>query len=155
MAPGFKYNMPDLAAAIGIHQLPRLDGFIEARRRYARLYRTAFIDVPELIIPHSGDDCRNAHHLFVVMLRPEMLRIDRDELVQALKKENIGVGIHFRGLHLQPYYAERFGLRPDDLPNATYTSDRIISLPLYPAMSENDVLVVANTMKKLVKYYRK
>ncbi|MFQ5654073.1 MAG: DegT/DnrJ/EryC1/StrS family aminotransferase, partial [Planctomycetota bacterium] len=155
VTPGFKYNMPDLAAALGIRQLPRLDGFIETRRRYARLYRQAFIDVPELILPQTVDDCRHAHHLFIIMVRPEMLRIDRDGLVLALKKENIGTGIHFRGLHLQPYYRDRFDLRPEDLPNATYISERIISLPLYPAMAEKDILVVANTVKKLIKHYRR
>ncbi|MEE8142804.1 MAG: aminotransferase class I/II-fold pyridoxal phosphate-dependent enzyme, partial [Planctomycetota bacterium] len=152
--PGFKYNMPDLAAALGIHQLPRLDGFIETRRRYARLYRKAFMDVPELIVPQTVDDCRHAHHLFILMIRPEMLRIDRDALAQAMKKENIATGIHFRSLHLQPYYREHFELRPDDFHNALYTSERILSLPLNPSMHENDVLVVANTVKKLIKYYR-
>ena len=152
--PGFKYNMPDLCAALGIHQLPRLDGYIRTRRQYARLYRQAFIDTPELIVPQSVDDIRHAHHLFIVMIRPEMLRISRDDLVRALKKENIGTGIHFRGLHLQPYYREHFALQPDDYPNATFTSERIISLPMYPAMEEKDVLLVANSVKKLIKYYR-
>ncbi|MCI0650733.1 MAG: aminotransferase class I/II-fold pyridoxal phosphate-dependent enzyme [Planctomycetes bacterium] len=152
--PGYKYNMPDLAAALGIHQLPRLDGFIETRRRFARIYHQAFIDTPELILPRVADDVRHAHHLFIVMLRAEMLRVDRDGFVQALKKENIGTGIHFRGLHLQPFYRDKYRLEPHDYPNATFTSERIISLPLYPAMSESDVLVVANSVKKLVKYYR-
>ena len=88
------------------------------------------------------------------MIRPEMLRIVRDTLVKALKEENIATGIHFRSLHLQPFYRERFELRPDDFPNASYTSERILSLPLNPTMHENDVLVVANTVKKLIKYYR-
>ncbi|MEM7262457.1 MAG: aminotransferase class I/II-fold pyridoxal phosphate-dependent enzyme, partial [Planctomycetota bacterium] len=153
--PGFKYNMPDLSAALGVHQLPRLDGFIETRRRLARLYRQALMDCPEIILPSTGDDNRHAHHLFIAMLRPEMLKIDRDELVLALKAENIGTGIHFRSLHLQPYYRERFGFTPDDFPNASFTSDRIISLPLYPAIGEKDVLQVANSVKKLVKYYRR
>ena len=153
--PGFKYNMPDLCAALGIHQLRRLDDFIDTRRRYARLYRQAFIDTPELIVPQSVDDVRHAHHLFIVMIRPEMLTIDRDTFVQALKAENIGTGIHFRGLHLQPYYRERFGFQPDDFPNATFTSERIVSLPLYPGMQEKDVLLVANSVKKLAKYYRR
>lgn len=152
--PGFKYNMPDLCAALGVHQLPRMDDYIRTRRHYARLYRQAFIDTPELIVPQTVDDVRHAHHLFIVMLRPEMLRISRDEFVMALKKENIGSGIHFRSLHIQPYYRERYELRPDDFPNALFTSERIISLPLYPAMEERDVLLAANSVKKLVKYYR-
>lgn len=153
--PGFKYNMPDLAAALGIHQLPKLDRFIERRRRHARLYRQAFLDTPEVISPASSDGVRHAHHLYIVMLRTEMLRIDRDSFVQALQKEKIGSGIHFRGLHLQPFYRDKYGLRPEDFPNATFTSQRIISLPLYTRMTETDVLGVANTVKKLVKYYRK
>ncbi len=152
--PGFKYNMPDLCAALGIHQVAKLDGFIETRRRYVRLYRQALLDCPEIITPNVSDDIRHAHHLFIAMIRPEMLRVDRDQFVNALKQENIGSGIHFRSLHLQPYYRDRFGFSADDFPNANFTSDRIISLPLYPAMSEKDVLQVANTVKKLVKFYR-
>ncbi|MCA8960402.1 MAG: aminotransferase class I/II-fold pyridoxal phosphate-dependent enzyme [Planctomycetes bacterium] len=153
--PGFKYNLPDLCAALGVHQMPRLDGFIETRRRYARLYRQALLDCPEVIVPNVSDDIRHAHHLFIIMLRTEMLKLDRDAFVQALKKENIGTGIHFRSLHLQPYYRDRFGFTPDDFPNASFTSERIISLPLYPGMAEKDVLQVANSVKKLVKYYRR
>ncbi len=155
MEPGFKYNLPDLAAALGIHQLPKLERFIEQRRRHARLYRQAFIDAPEVILSQTHDHVRHAHHLFIIMLRTEMLRIDRDGFVRALAKERIGTGIHFRGLHLQPFYRDKYGLRPEDLPNATFTSERIVSLPLYPRMTENDVLGVANSVKKLIKYYRK
>ncbi|MFN0057475.1 MAG: aminotransferase class I/II-fold pyridoxal phosphate-dependent enzyme [Planctomycetota bacterium] len=155
VTPGWKYNMPDLAAALGIHQLKKLDNFIEIRRRYARLYQRAFIDTPEIMLPSTMDGCRHAHHLFIIMLRTEMLKITRDQFVQSLKQENIGTGIHFRALHLQPYFRERYNLHTEDLPNATFTSERIISLPLYPAMAEKDVLVVANTVKKLIKYYRK
>lgn len=155
VAPGFKYNMPDLCAALGIHQLAKLDGFIRTRQRYARLYQQAFLEVPEIIQPHTIDEVRHAHHLHVIMLRPEMLKVDRDEFVTALKDENIGTGIHFRSLHLQPYYRDRFQFQPDDFPNAAFTSDRIISLPLYPGMTELEVLQVANSVKKLVKYYRR
>lgn len=155
VAPGFKYNMPDLSAAIGIHQLAKLDDFIRTRQRYARLYRQAFLDVPELIQPQVVDDVKHAHHLYIVMIRPEMLSVTRDEFVEALKAENVGTGIHFRSLHLQPYYRDRFGFTDDDFPNAAFTSNRIISLPLYPKMSELDVLQVANTVKKLVKFYRR
>ena len=84
-----------------------------------------------------------------------MLTIDRDAFVKALKAENIGTGIHFRGLHLQPYYKEKYELTPDDFPCASFTSERIISLPLYPKMDENAVLIVANTVKKLIKHYRR
>ncbi|MGE3163781.1 MAG: DegT/DnrJ/EryC1/StrS family aminotransferase [Planctomycetota bacterium] len=154
VAPGFKYNMPDLCAALGIHQLARLQEFTERRRRLALRYRELLADIEEIILPASLEREGQAHHLFIIMVRPELLRIDRDGFVAALKAENIGTGIHFRGLFLHPYYRDRFGLRSADFPQATFTSDRIVSLPLYPAMSDADVVSVASAIRKLVCCYR-
>ncbi len=155
VAPGFKYNMPDLSAAIGIHQMGRLEGFIDRRRRIARRYDRAFQNVPEVVIPRVDDDIRHARHLYIIMVRPEMLSIDRDRLVLALKAEGIGTGIHFRSLHVQPWYRETFGFAPDAFPNAAMVSERIISLPLYPKMDDRDVETVIRAVRKLVDAYRK
>jgi len=155
VVPGYKYNMPDLGAALGIHQLAHLDEFIEVRRRYARLYDETFLDLPEIIRPRVQDGIRHAYHLYIIMVRPEMLRVDRDEFALHLRAENVGVGFHFRSLHLSPYYRERLGLAPDAYPNAKFTSDRIISLPLYPRMSAGDVMQVAEIVRKLVRFYRR
>jgi dTDP-4-amino-4,6-dideoxygalactose transaminase/nucleoside-diphosphate-sugar epimerase len=154
VAAGYKYNMTDLCAALGIHQVRRVDDFIERRRCLTEVYRQELSGVPELDLPPTIRETRHAHHLFAVTLRSEMLRIDRDRFVLALKQENIGTGIHFRGLHLQPFYREKYGLRAEELPQATFISDRIVSLPLYPSMDPDDARTVANAVKRIITYYR-
>lgn len=154
LLPGFKYNMSDVQAAIGLHQLRRLDQFIETRTHYANIYREAFAGLPEVELPARVEGVRHAWHLFIILLRLDMLQIGRDEFMEALRQENIGTGVHFRSLHIQPYYRDALGLRPEDLPNAAAISDRILSLPLYPKMSERDVLDVVEAVRKVVAFYR-
>lgn len=154
VAAGYKYNMTDLCAALGIHQVRRLGEFIERRRRLAEAYQEELGDVTQLVLPPIVAETRHAHHLFAVTLRLEMLRIDRDQFAFALKKENIGTGVHYRGLHLQPFYREKYGLRPQELPRATSISERVISLPLYPDISLEDVRTVSKAVKKIIDHYR-
>jgi dTDP-4-amino-4,6-dideoxygalactose transaminase/nucleoside-diphosphate-sugar epimerase len=151
---GFKYNMTDIQSAVGIHQLNKLDGFLETRERYANIYRDAFADVSEIEMLRRTDDVRIAWHLFVILLRLDQLSIDRDGFIEALRQEGIGTGIHFRSLHIQPYYRDTFGYTREDLPNAAAVSDRLLSLPLYPKMTERDVLDVVEAVHKLVACYR-
>jgi dTDP-4-amino-4,6-dideoxygalactose transaminase len=153
LVPGFKYNMTDVQAALGIHQLPRLDHFLETRDRYATMYRDAFADLPEIETLRVTPGIRHAWHLFVILLRTERLRIDRDGFMEALRRENIGTGVHFRSLHIQPLYREKLRLRRDALPHAAAVSDRLLSLPLYPKMTERDVLDVVEAVRKLVAAY--
>ncbi len=153
LAPGYKYNMTDVQAAIGRVQLQRLDGFIQARARYAAFYREAFADVPEVEILRSTPDVHHAWHLFVILLRTDLLSIDRDEFAEALRAEKVATGIHFRSLHIQPFYRERLGLKPEDLPNAARVSERLLSLPLYPKMSEADLQDVVEAVRKLARAY--
>jgi dTDP-4-amino-4,6-dideoxygalactose transaminase len=155
LVPGFKYNMTDVQASLGLHQLRRLDGFLEVRERYARMYREAFADLPEIEYLRTVEGVRHAWHLFVVLLRTDLLEIDRDGFMEALRLENIGTGVHFRSLHIQPYYRESLGLRPEDLPHAAAASERLLSLPLYPKMTERDVLDVIEAVRKLTAAYRK
>ncbi|MEX1254780.1 MAG: aminotransferase class I/II-fold pyridoxal phosphate-dependent enzyme [Dehalococcoidia bacterium] len=150
---GYKYNMTDLQAAIGRVQLQRLDGFLQTRARYAAMYREALADVPEIEILRSVPDVHHAWHLFVVLLRTDLLSINRDEFVEALRAEKVASGIHFRSLHVQPFYRERFGLRPETLPHAAALSDRLLSLPLYPKMGEVDVQDVIEAVRKLARAY--
>jgi dTDP-4-amino-4,6-dideoxygalactose transaminase/nucleoside-diphosphate-sugar epimerase len=154
LLPGFKYNMTDIQAAVGIHQLPKLDGFIQIRERYARIYQEALADLPEIETLRRVEGVRHAWHLFIILLRLDRLRLDRDGFMEALRRENIGTGVHFRSLHLQPYYRQALGLRPEDLPQAAAVSDRLLSLPLYPKMTERDVLDVVEAVRKLVAAYR-
>jgi dTDP-4-amino-4,6-dideoxygalactose transaminase len=98
---------------------------------------------------------RHAWHLFIILLRTDLLTIGRDEFVQALREENILTGIHFRSLHIQPLYQQRLGLHRQDLPQAADVSDRLLSLPLYPKMTERDVRDVVEAVQKLVRSYGK
>jgi dTDP-4-amino-4,6-dideoxygalactose transaminase/nucleoside-diphosphate-sugar epimerase len=146
---GYKYNMTDIQAAIGLPQLKRLDGFIHMRERYTNLYQTALSDVKEIELLECIPGVKHAHHLLVALLRLDRVTTDRDGFVDALKQENIATGIHFRSLHVQKYYRETFGLAREDLPNAAEVTDRLFSLPLYPKMSEKDLHDVIVAVRKL------
>jgi dTDP-4-amino-4,6-dideoxygalactose transaminase len=140
LLPGFKYNMMDIQAALGIHQLARLDGWIDVRRRYAMKYRQAFAGMSGLILPTDVSyEHRHAWHLFVVMLDLDCLTIDRNLFMAKLRDRNIGTGLHFVAAHLHPAYRKQKGFRSGRLPAAEWVSERIVSLPLYPKMSESDV----------------
>jgi dTDP-4-amino-4,6-dideoxygalactose transaminase len=137
--PGYKENMTDIQAALGIHQLRRLEEFVTIRRRYAAIYDQAFAAMPEVEPPLARSDRRHAYHLYAIRLRLEQLDIDRAQFIEALRARNIGTSVHFIPVHLHPFYQERFGYRRGDLPAAEHLYERLISLPLYPAMSEAEV----------------
>jgi dTDP-4-amino-4,6-dideoxygalactose transaminase len=151
---GYKYNMTDLQASIGIHQLDRLEGFLEQRARYAALYRDRLAELEGIELLPVPTGVRHANHLFVVLVRRERLRLDRDGFAAALRRDNIGTGIHFRSLHLHPLYRDRFGFQADDFPVANALSDRILSLPLYPKMTEEQVQSVISAVRRIVQHYR-
>lgn len=153
--PGFKYNMSDLQASLGLHQLPRLNNFIEERKVICQQYNGAFRDIEEIIIPKFSQYAGHAYHLYIIILDIDHLKVLRDEFVNALKKENIGAGIHFKSLHIQPYYKNTFKLKDSILPNALYLSERILSLPMYPKMTQYDVDTVIKAVKKLITYYKR
>jgi dTDP-4-amino-4,6-dideoxygalactose transaminase len=137
--PGFKYNMMDIQAALGIHQLPRLDGFIDARRRLAMRYQEAFKGMKGLILPAAVPyPTRHAWHLYTPLVDLDALTIDRDRFMQELKERNIGVGLHYTAVHEFSYYRDRFGWRAEDYPEAHFVSERIMSLPLFPALTDAD-----------------
>ncbi len=153
LLPGFKYNMTDVQSAMGLHQVPRLEGFLHTRERYADMYQAAFEDLPAIETLRRTETGRHAWHLFVILLNLDKLSITRDEFMEALRQENIGTGIHFRSLHIQPYYAKTYKLKREDLPHAAAVSDRLLSLPLYPKMTEQDVLDVIEAVRKIVAHY--
>jgi dTDP-4-amino-4,6-dideoxygalactose transaminase len=143
--PGFKYAMNDVSAAIGLHQLKRLDAWIDERQALARAYdarlRDLPLDLPAAVPAHA----RHAHHLYAVTVRSDA-PVQRDELVTALRARNVGTSVHFRGMHLHSYYRERYGLRPEDLPNATAWSRRTLTLPLHQGMDVDDIDYVASAL---------
>lgn len=139
---GYKQNMTDIQAALGIHQLRRLDGFCKTRRRYARLYDEAFAWLDAVEIPPVHDDRTHVYHLYPILLNLSRMTIDRAQFIEELKARNVGASVHFVPVHMHPFYREQFGYRRGDLPHAEALYDRLVSLPLYPAMTEDDVQTV-------------
>jgi dTDP-4-amino-4,6-dideoxygalactose transaminase len=155
LSPGFKYNLTDIGAAIGIEQLKKCNEFWEARQRIAVNYAKAFADLKEIQLPVCRNDVQHAWHLFVIQLNLERLRINRNQFVEALREEKIGTSVHFIPLHLHPYHREKFGYKPEDFPNASAAFERILSLPIYPKMTEGNVRDVIVSVRKLVQEYRR
>ncbi|MEO8191440.1 MAG: DegT/DnrJ/EryC1/StrS aminotransferase family protein [Acidobacteriota bacterium] len=149
VAPGFKYNLTDLAAGIGIHQLERAEEMRVRREEIASRYREAFSRVEEIELPADDPNRVHAWHLFPIRIREAALSIDRNDFIDALKKEGIGCSVHWRPLHLHPYYEETFGWTPDDLPVASAEWRRLVSLPLFPAMREEEIAAVIQVVASL------
>jgi dTDP-4-amino-4,6-dideoxygalactose transaminase len=153
--PGFKYNLTDLAAAIGREQLKKCGEFWQARRRIAMLYAKAFADLQGVHVPVWRDDLQHAWHLFVLQLDFAHLKINRNQFIEALREKGIGTSVHFIPLHLHPYYREKFGYKPGDFPSASAVFQRIISLPIYPGMTETDVERVIDGVRDIARKYRR
>ncbi len=150
-APGFKYNLTDMAAVLGLGQLRRLDEFNRKRALLAARYRELLSDVDEirpLALP--SHPVRHAWHLFVVRLATRRAGMDRQIFMAELKKRNIGTGIHFKAVHRQQYYRETLHLAPGRLPNTEWNSDRICSLPLFADMTAEEVQEVVATIKEVL-----
>jgi dTDP-4-amino-4,6-dideoxygalactose transaminase len=155
VAAGFKNNMTDIAASMGIHQLRRLDSFIEARRHYASMYDEAFGDLHAVRTPIAHADRNHVYHLYAIRLDLARLTIDRAEFIEELKQLNIGASVHFIPLHLHPFYQQEFGYQRGDLPQAESIYDSVVSLPLYPGMSENDVQDVIEAVQLVISSNRR
>ena len=137
--PGFKYNMMDMQAALGLHQLPALDGFIRRRTELAERYQRLLAGWSQLSLPRlPGYAHRHAWHLYTPLINSEAAGMDRDGFMQSMKERNIGTGLHYRAVHLYPYYRGKFGFKRGDFPVAESIGDRIVSLPLFPAMTDAD-----------------
>jgi dTDP-4-amino-4,6-dideoxygalactose transaminase len=144
--PGFKYNMTDVQAALGLHQLPRLDAWIDERAALWERYDALLKELPLEPPPPATENTRHARHLYQVMLTDEA-PITRDRLLDELTRRKIGIGVHYRGVHLHPYYRDTYGLVPEQLPVATRISERTLSLPLSPKVThrdQDDVLAALN-----------
>lgn len=151
LEPGFKYNLTDIAAALGLSQLARLDAFIAKRRALAEAYLERLTGIDE-IAPLSSPSYshRHAWHLFIVRLLPNRAGLDRDRFMAALKEKNIGTGLHFRAVHQQKFYRDNMTLPEDALPHTSWNSDRICSLPLFPDMTEADVEDVIAAIREVL-----
>jgi len=153
--PGYKYNMFDLQAAVAVPQLARIEAFWARRVELKAIYDAAFRGMPELLLPAERAYGKHAFHLYPIVVRTEDLTADRDTVMNAIQAENIGVGVHFRAVHLHPYYLDSWHFRRGMFPHAEYYSDRTISLPLYPKMSDGDARDVISVVQHVIAKYRK
>ncbi len=153
IAPGYKYNLTDIAAGIGIHQLARAEQMRWQREDIARRYLEALGDVEELELPAKDENRIHSWHLFPIRLRLERLLINRNVFIEKLKQSDVGCSVHWRPLHLHPYYQETFGWRPEDFPVATALWERLVSLPIFPGMHENELEHVVHTVRRLCAQY--
>ena len=138
-APGYKCNMTDLQASLGLHQLRKLQAFHARRREVARRYTEAFAPYPELEPPVEQGDVISSWHLYVLRFRTEQLAIGRDRIIEELAARNIGTSVHYRPVHMMSYYARRYGYPPEAFPVAKDAFERMVSLPLDPRLSDDDV----------------
>jgi dTDP-4-amino-4,6-dideoxygalactose transaminase len=150
VAPGFKYNMTDMAAALGIHQLQKAESFQQRRAEIANLYTNNLNDLP-LTIPYQADYTSHAWHLYVIQLDLENLTIDRKTFIERMAAAGIGTSVHFIPLHLQTYWRDRYSLKAEDFPVALDVYNRAVSLPIYPCMSDDDVHRVIAQVRTILK----
>ena len=146
VAPGFKYNLTDIAAAMGIHQLKRLEGFQQRREELAAQFDAAFADLPVITPPRPLPGDRHAWHLYVLRLA-DVAPIGRDALIEQLFAAGIGCSVHYIPLHLQPYWRDRYALRAEQFPHSQRAYERMLSLPLYTRMTDADVARVAGAVR--------
>ncbi len=150
---GFKYNMTDIQASMGIRQFEKIAERAQRRNEIWEIYHQSFQDLPLILPAPIPPDQRHARHLYTPLLDLERVRCTRDEFLEALHKENIGAGIHYISLHLHPFYQRVFGYRQGEFPNAEFISDRTFSLPFSAKLSDRDVEDVIKAVKKILNYY--
>ena len=153
MAPGFKYNLTDIAAAIGIHQLAGAFEMREQRERIAERYTEAFRHVDALELPPTDSDRLHSWHLYPIRLRLEKLTISRNEFIEQLKMNGVGCSVHWRPLHLHPFYIDRYRWPEDLFPNATHLWERVISLPLFPSMTAEEINRVVEVVRNICRVH--
>jgi len=155
VAPGFKYNLSDVLAAIGLGQLERFDEMQRLRAARVARYQQALADVPEVRVPRARPGVTHAWHLFPIALELERLTCDRAKFIQELRAENIGTSVHFIPIHFHPHFRDTLGLREGAFPVAEHAYRRAVTLPLFPSMSERDVDDVVTAVRKVTRHYRR
>ncbi len=153
VAPGYKYNLTDMASALGLVQLRKAEGFWKRREEIARAYDEAFSGIPGIETPpRPGEDgTRHSWHLYVLKIDSRRLGINRNEFIEEMKARGIGTSVHFIPLHLHPYYRRTYGYGPGDFPRASQAYERIVSLPIYPAMSDDDLYSVIEAVREIAR----
>ena len=143
-APGYKYNLTDIASAIGIEQLKKADKFKQKRTKIAKLYNKAFKEYDFLFLPPFSES--HCWHLYIIRINSVKLKINRDEFIQKLFDKGIGVSVHFIPLHIMPYYKKCYGLKPKDFPRALEKYSTSVSLPIYPALDEDKIEYIIDSV---------
>jgi perosamine synthetase len=151
---GYNYRMTDIQAALGTSQLKKIDKFVELRQKCVAMYNEAFKNIDEIITPFQHEDGESSWHLYIIRLKLDKLKASRREIFEALQQQNIGVNVHYIPVHFQPYY-QQLGYKKGICPNAEKLYEEMITLPLFPAMSETDVHDVIKAVKRTIHYYRK
>jgi dTDP-4-amino-4,6-dideoxygalactose transaminase len=149
VAPGFKYNLTDIASALGIHQLRKIDRFLERRQQLAKRYFEELADLPLVLPADAIDGDVHAWHLYVVRLLKDA-RLGRDELIQKLSDHGIGTSVHYIPLHRQPYWRDTYHLQPEQFPKADAAYQAMLSLPLYTKMTNEDQTRVIRVLRELL-----
>jgi perosamine synthetase len=152
---GYNYRLTDIQCALGLSQFKKIDKFIALRREMVKKYNDAFKDLDEIITPYEKSCVKSSYHLYTVQLRLEKLKTGRKQIFNALRAENIGIHVHYIPVHLQPYYMKNFGFKKGDFPIAEKYYECCLTIPLFPKMSNIDIDDVINSVKKVLKYYRK
>ena len=152
---GYRYNLSELHASLGIHQLDKLEQFQKRRREIIKLYYRELKDLEGVTLPYVKKDIKHSWHLYIIQLNLEKLRVNRDYIFKALREENIGVNVHYIPVHYHSYYQKKFGLKKGMLPNVEWLYPRLLTIPLFPRMDDNDTYEVINAIEKVIKYYSK
>ena len=155
VAPGYKYNMFDIQAALVRSQLHKIEAFHQRRVVLKQRLDAGLRDIAEIALPSERANVTHAYHLYPILVRTERLTAERDTIMNAIQAENVGIGIHFRAVHLHPFYADTFGFQRGMFPVAEAYSDRTISLPLYPRMTDQDVDDTVTAVQKVIAHYRR
>jgi dTDP-4-amino-4,6-dideoxygalactose transaminase len=152
---GHKYNMSDVQAAIGIHQIAKVESFRARRTEIATFYARELKQIEAIQTPAPCDDGVHAWHLYPVRIDQSVLRVGRDEMITALREEGIGTSVHFIPVHYHRFYRELLGLEAGSLPATEGFFEQAVSLPIYPAMTDEDAADVATALAKLVRFYKR
>ncbi len=153
--PGFKYNLTDIAAALGIAQMNKLDEMQAIRTEYAEMYNKAFDEIDGITYLKDNGLGKNSAHLYVIQIDKDKFNIDRDAFIELLKDYNIGTSVHFIPICMHPYYINNFGYKKGDFPATEKMFEGIISLPLYPSMSREDVMYVIEAVREIAREHAK
>lgn len=155
VANGYKYNMTDITAALGVVQLKKSDKFLCRRKKIAEMYTNSFKEVPEIVSPRVKANRTHSWHLYVIQLELECLKISRAQFIELMKEKGIGCSVHFIPLHRHSFYRESFGYSALDFPNANFVYERIVSLPIFPKMTDEDIFYVVDGVRDIINKHRK